>query len=244
MSPAQMQAYQDAIVNAAKQNINRSAGTEAQRVSEAAFGRGMGLSTLNAYQQALIQGEQARAVAQAESQAQQATRQAQLAALGQAASYMTSQRQLGQQQSQFDRSLKANKEAQMRGMIGSGLAGLAGAALKGGGYVFGDDIKKGLRGAMGLGGEEKPNSSIYGGATAASGQGPGNVHANEPIEANLAAIAQPQTESMPDSYDFGGSSPSGGGSYGDFTAYDPSQFDMGGSWGNLADLLDENNWSF
>src|SRR5437899_10545413 len=78
MDEQQRQAYEDALVNRIRPDIERTAGVEARRVNENAFGRGLGLSTINAQVQAENQRVRDEALAKARIDAQTAARSAQL----------------------------------------------------------------------------------------------------------------------------------------------------------------------
>lgn len=247
MDPAATRSMEDMLMQRAMGDINQSAGNEAQRVSEAAFGRGMGLSSLNAYAQGQVEQARSKALAQARVDANQAAMQAQRAALGQAAQYATAMHGQQQQADQFRKSQAQQKSLENQKMIYGALGGLGGAAMKGAGYVFGDDIKKGLRGMLGgLGG----GSTAQGGPSSASLPWGSNDYQDpmaSSVEANPSAISY----DMPQQFDHNASfdySFGGDGSFGG-TSYDDSLWDLsdwtGGAGGNtnLWDLLG-GDWSF
>jgi hypothetical protein len=256
MTPAQLQAYKQNLVNSASMDINREAGNSTQAALENAFARGVGtgpagstagagggtngpgLSSISAYNASLIERARADAIQKASLNADAQVQAAQRAALGEAASYVSGQQKLVQNESQFSRELQAKKQANTQNMLMQGLGGLAGGALKFGGNVFGKDIADWARNKVsggGTTGEGNGPSPIYGGATPASGMGPGNVHANEPYTPDVSNIAA-ASPSSPDlsgasssapSYDFSG----GGGNY------------SGGSAGNGFGGMDFTNYN-
>lgn len=239
MSPAQQAAMKADLLRRSGYDIERNAKNEAQKVGEDAFGRGMGLSTLNAYYQAQVQRARDEALDKATIDSNAAVRAAQGAALGQAAQYVTAQQGRAQQESQFGRQLKQQQSLNTQNLVGGGLAGLAGAGMKTAGYVYGDKMKKALGG--GPESPATPGAGPYAGAQAPSGQGTGDVRKAELAAPNLDAINPPAAS--PQLSDIASYSPSlgygSGTNYGDYTQYDPSQFDMSAGWGNLADLIDQ-----
>jgi hypothetical protein len=245
MDPAQVRAMEDQLFSRAEGDIQRQAGNEAQRVSENAFGRGMGLSSVNAFAQAQNERARAEALSKARVDSNQAATAAQRAALGQAASYVTAQQQRQQQADQFRKSMKHQGSMNTQNLVASGLAGLTGAGLKMAGNVWGDDMRKGLKGFMNGGGGDSPSASP-------SSSGPLPYAANDyqdPLAANPNAITAPEISggslgelaSAPEyAFDFDGGGGGGG------MELDPGDFDLGGDWGGGTDLwaLLNDDWSF
>jgi hypothetical protein len=137
LTPEQQRAQVEQQVGAAMPENLRQYGQLAQQQNEAAFGKGMGLSTWNAYQQALNSMNQTEAAGQIRQNAENAMRQAQQAAIGNAASYATSERNRATQANlaaSQNASADARQRAQLaaagkgqtQGQIFSGLGGLAG----------------------------------------------------------------------------------------------------------------------
>lgn len=260
MSPAQQQAYKQNLINRAMLDINREAGNSTQAALENAFARGVGtssgnagqgvggtgqgLSSISAYNASQIERARADAIEKAGMDAESQVQAAQRAAIGQAAGYLNAQRQRDQSAYQFNQNQKLQKSMNTNNMLMQGLGGLAGGALKFGGNVatpaLQESFKKMFGSAAGKG------DAGYAGP---SGQGPGNVQANEqqtpftPETSNIAAAAQvPQFDNSPidltqPSYgDY--STPSYGGY--DFSSYNPADFGF-----NLSDLLrsdSSNDW--
>ena len=102
--------------------------------------RGLGISTVTR-----------DALAKARVDASLAAQQAQLAALGQAAGYTTANANRAQQESQFSRGLKQQKDMANTQLLASGLGAGVGALGQLGGAAFGPEIRGGLRSAAGLG---------------------------------------------------------------------------------------------
>lgn len=163
LTPEQSQARVQQQVAAMAPEILRQYGQTAQQQNEAAFGKGMGLSTWNAYQQALNTLMQNEAIGKLGIESQNAVDAAQRAAVGNAANYASSEmnRQAQAQQARAQRNQATS--LQNRSMIYQGLGGLAGGGLGLLGRTFQPEIQKGLRGLAGLGGgkpETEPNPSI------------------------------------------------------------------------------------
>lgn len=146
MDPTQQAAYEQQLVDRARGDIMEQGGNEARRVGEAYFGRGMGLSSLNAYAQGQVQGQIADALSKARLDANTNMMAAQRAALGQAANYVNAERGRQQQASQFNKQMKQQKSIANQNMLYGGLGGLAGGLAKGAGMMFAPEIKKGLQG--------------------------------------------------------------------------------------------------
>lgn len=241
LSPEQRQAkVESAVANAMPENLRRY-GQLAQQQNESTFGKGLGLSTYNAYMNALNSMNQSEAAGQIRQNAENAVTQAQNAAIGNAASYATAeknraaQQQMAANQNTVQRQLmKQHGAQQTSGQIFQGLGGLAGGAIGGGARMFQPEIKGGLQSLYGKAfgqpasptTEQAPN--IGGGAEVPGGTGAaGDMNA-----ANSSAYTPP-------SFDFSG----GGGapsmpSYGGSAAYDmpsytsgsPDLYDLLGGW--------------
>jgi hypothetical protein len=113
---------------------------QAQAERESTFGRGLGISSVTR-----------DALAKARMDAALAAQQAQLAALGQAAGITQGAANRAQQESQFSRNLKQQKDMANTQMIAQGVGAGAGALAQLGGAAFGPEIRGGLRGMFGLG---------------------------------------------------------------------------------------------
>lgn len=107
---------------------------------EALSGRGLGISTVTR-----------DALAKARVDSAMAAQSAQLAALGQAAGIVQGNANRSQQESQFSRNLKQQKDTANTQMLASGLGAGVGALGMLGGAAFGPEIRGGLRNAAGLG---------------------------------------------------------------------------------------------
>ena len=122
--------------------------------------RGLGISTVTR-----------DALAKARVDASLAAQQAQLAALGQAAGYTTANANRAQQESQFSRGLKQQKDMANTQLLASGLGAGVGALGQLGGAAFGPEIRTGARNLFGLGPlrqDATPNSTPAG-VTASAG---------------------------------------------------------------------------
>jgi hypothetical protein len=142
-TPDQLAARKQEILNATLPEYLRKFGQTTQAQNEASFGRGMGLSTYNAYQQALNTLMQNEGAANIENQAQQGVDQAQRAAVADAAGYVNADKNRAAQQSIAAGNQTVARQLQkMRGNqavqsgliggaanIGSGVGGMAAKSL-------------------------------------------------------------------------------------------------------------------
>jgi hypothetical protein len=275
MDPAAMQRYKQNLVDSASMDINREAGNSTQAALENAFARGVGtapagatagmgpggtggpgLSSITAYNASLIEQARAKAIAQASLNADSQVQAAQRAALGEAAGYVNAQNARAQQESQFSRNLSAQKSMHNQNMLMQGLGGLAGGALKAGGYAFGPAIK-GAAGKMfgseaGKADQEQaspyPTNPLTAGQYQTAGPGEG-VAPFSPNTANITAVAPSAAApaSPSSSYSSYSEATDPNYSYNDpsygfgATQYNPADYGF-----NLADLLrnDNSDWSF
>src|SRR5262245_21795114 len=170
MSPEQMQAYEDRLVDRSRGDIERKSADNAQAINERTFARGLGLSTVIPELQAENDRVRAEALTKARVDANNAAMQAQRAALGQAASYVASENARRQRESEFNRTSAqranefnanqnmqrsqgaANRHTAQSGQLGAGLGGLVGTAGNMAARIFPDEIKNGIKGAFNPGG--------------------------------------------------------------------------------------------
>lgn len=131
------QLMEDTLVSRALADIDR----QTQQRQEQLFGRGLGLSTL----QGEIARERNDAIIQARRDAFLASQQARQAALAQAAQYDLGRQQLAQRAGEARRA----GATQQRGQWMQAGAGLGSAALGTAGRIWGEDIKKSLKGILG-----------------------------------------------------------------------------------------------
>lgn len=160
-------ALQQRLFGVAKTAIEDQAGNQARQINENAFGRGLGLSSVNAQAQALNQAERDKAIAKAGIDSETAARQAILSALGAAAG----QQQMQQQAHMQNKQMRSQENIAQNNLIGSGLGAVGGAGLYLGGKAFGPDLVKGIRGIAGLdsGKPGAPGTGSYVGGDAGTG---------------------------------------------------------------------------
>lgn len=150
------QTLADQIYAGQEQDVNRQAGNAAQQVNENTFGRGLGLSSISGYLQGQNELARATALAKARQDAMLASTQAQQSALGQAAGQVTNNLNRQAQEANLKRQLAQQRSLAGQQMLASGLGGLVNTAAGVGGLVFGQDIRRGLRGLAGAGGPTSP----------------------------------------------------------------------------------------
>ena len=191
-TPEELEAYRQMILQGTMPEALRQYGEGAQRVAESNFGRGMGLSSYNAYQQALQSLMESEGAAKIQLAAQQQAEAAQRAAVGNAMSYATSERNRAQQASEGAanranaqqmqrRGIKAGQQGQMMGQIYGGAAGAAGGLV---GTLAKDLMRpEGESSAIGRAGGRLmdliPGSGDAKQVEPASGLGAGNIRAEE-----------------------------------------------------------------
>jgi hypothetical protein len=131
MSPEEQAAEVQRITSATLPEALRKYGTTAQQIAESNFGRGFGLSSYNAYQQALNTLMQQEGTANIQNQAQQSVDAAQKSAVANAASYANAGQNRQQQSDMQKHQIAASNAAQNKqaiigglGNVGIGAAGM------------------------------------------------------------------------------------------------------------------------
>jgi hypothetical protein len=237
------QAYEDLLFNQARTEIERQGGDRAQQISENAFGRGLGLSTVNAYSQAENQRAQKEAISKARVDASTAARSAQLSALAQAAGVAQQEANRGMQH----KAIKAQQQMNDDKMLAGGLTALGGAGLGLGMKAFGPEAINGIRGFAGLNPMYNTGSPSFSGGGLV--QSPGASMTDSPLSFNASS---PIDFSMPQA-DFGGGALSDLGDFSASTSFVPdfgdfmSQPTMGlDALGGLdfSSLIGNTNWDW
>jgi hypothetical protein len=216
LTPEQQQARLQDYLNAANPEILRQYGQTSQQQNEAAFGKGMGLSTWNAYQQALNTLNQNEALNRARVEGQSAIDSAQRAAIGNAANYASNE--MGrQQQAQMNRSNQRQATSfQNRNMLYGGLGGLA----QGGLATVARDLTRPAGQASSLGSAYDRIKGLFGGGESPAAPNAPDMTNPPPVNYGNAgdmslANASPTVDYTPPDL-----SPSFGGGY-DFGGFNP-----------------------
>lgn len=240
LTPEQKEARVAEVLAGTMPGALRQYGQTSQAQNEAAFGKGMGLSTWNAYQQALNSLMEAEGAGKIRNDARTSVDAAQRAALGNAVSYATAERNRAANTAASNQSADIQRKglAQQKSLAGqsmlfSGLSGLGGGVANIGMRTFGPEIKSGLKG-------------LFGGAgTPGAPKSPATESAPN-VEMPYGAGIDQDTAAGPE---FGASFPSGLDLYGSETSLPsfggdysldvaPLSFDFGGDqWSGLDALL-------
>lgn len=211
-SPAEQQTSINDIMAANAPEALRKYGTTAQQIAESNFGRGMGLSSYNAYQQALNTLMQQEGMNKMQLDAKNQVDAAQRAAVGNAVNYATSEKNRAMQARQID----AQKSTQLRGALIGGLGNL-GAGTAG---VLSRDLMRPegqpssvgraydrLKAGMGFGKPGAPDLKTPGEGMGGTFEGEGQGPTSAPYEfSNTSPYPSNLSLSGPDSYNFGNSS--------------------------------------